>query len=51
MLKNYEGSNKEKIELFLEDIGEDLEDLLPEGQDTDLWLYSLHKDVKTYLKD
>jgi hypothetical protein len=51
MLKNYEGSNKEKIELFLEDVGEDLEDLLPEGQDPDLWLYSLHKDVKTYLKD
>lgn len=51
MLKNYEGSNKEKIELFLEDVGEDLEDLLPEGEDLDLWLYSLHKDVKTYLKE
>ena len=47
MMRNYEGSHEEKVEQLLDDIN-DLDDLIPEEIDPDLFRYYLNKDIKSH---
>lgn len=47
MMRNYEGSHEEKVEQLLDEIN-DLNDLIPEEIDPDLFRYYLNKDIKAH---